>query len=86
MNLLQKSKNIFYTDDVFLTLDNLQIDKAIIEKSKNLICCKADFDWCDIGSFEVIERLVIAKKIVIPNINHLCLTFNKNLLKTKSTL
>lgn len=63
MKLIQKSKKFYITDDVFLTIPNLQIDKAIIEKSKNLLCCEAEFDWCDIGSFETIEYLISLRKI-----------------------
>ena len=63
MKLIQKSKKFYITDDVFLTIPNLQIDRAIIEKSKNLLCCEAEFDWCDIGSFETIEYLISLRKI-----------------------
>ena len=63
MKLIKKSKNLYITDNIFLTLPNLQIDKAIIEKSRNLLCCKAGFDWVDIGSFEVLKYLISVKKI-----------------------
>lgn len=84
---LIKINNKTYTPNKFFSnLDNLQIDKTIIEKSKNLLCCKADFDWCDIGSFEVIGQLIIARKIILPlQYSHL-LKCNNNFLKTISTL
>ena len=63
MKLIRKNHKVYTTDDVFLTIPNLQIDRAIIEKSKNLLCCKAEFDWCDIGSFETIEYLISLRKI-----------------------
>ena len=63
MKLIKKSKNLYITDNIFLTIPNLQIDRAIIEKSKNLLCCEAEFDWCDIGSFEVLKYLISVKKI-----------------------
>ena len=65
MKLIRTSKNFYATNNLFLELPNIQIDKAIVEKSKNLLCCKAEFDWCDIGSFNIIEHLVIAGKITI---------------------
>ena len=63
MKLIKKSHKVYTTDDVFLTIPNLQIDRAIIEKSKNLLCCKAEFDWCDIGSFEILKYLISLRKI-----------------------
>ena len=43
------------------------IDYAIIEKSKNLICIKANFDWYDVGSFQILNKLLNENKISLTN-------------------
>ena len=43
------------------------IDYAIIEKSKNLLCIKAHFDWCDVGSFQILNKLLNENKISLTN-------------------
>lgn len=40
-----------------MLITNTSIDYAIINKSKNLKCIKADFDWIDVGSFDSLKTL-----------------------------
>lgn len=49
-SLFAREFNHFYTN--FATLPSISIDKAISEKSKNLIMFEGDFGWSDIGSFD----------------------------------
>lgn len=38
-------------DDVYLGLENISIDYALIEKVKDLLVVPASFDWMDLGSY-----------------------------------
>ena len=59
------NKSFVFNYAVCEKISKKSIDYAIIEKSKNLLCIKAHFDWCDCGSFDVIKKLVDEKKIVL---------------------
>ena len=43
--------------DYFNSFKNAQIDKSFVEKSKNLTCIKANFDWHDVGSFDILNKI-----------------------------
>jgi len=49
------SKNF---NDAYLSLPNLAIDYALIEKVKNLLVVPAGFDWLDLGSFNDLAKVV----------------------------
>jgi mannose-1-phosphate guanylyltransferase / mannose-6-phosphate isomerase len=52
----------------FGTLPNVAIDVAISEKSDRLVTFPGDFDWSDIGSFDVLAEILMNKKD--PNPKH----------------
>ena len=80
------NKNIFITDNGFLKLTKTSIDKGIIEKIHNYLCCKINAEWYDIGSFETISILLQNHKIKLSNKNYFETNFAKNLLIAKSIL
>lgn len=85
--LIKYKQNEYIANELFYQTPNIQIDKAIIEKSNNILCLKANFDWSDIGTFDVIYELLKADKIKIPDEqNYLQNTFAKSFLKFKSSL
>ena len=43
---------------VYLSLDNIAIDYALIEKTKDLLVIPASFDWMDLGSFADMHQAV----------------------------
>ncbi len=47
----------------FSKLPNIAFDRAIIEKAQNIVCCIANFDWVDIGSFEKLTMLIEQGKV-----------------------
>ena len=51
--------------DCFNSFKSSQIDKCFIEKSKNIACIKANFDWCDVGNIEALEKMVENGKIIL---------------------
>ena len=48
------NNNILKIENEIKEYKSLSIDKAIIEKSKNINCLPVSFDWIDIGSFEML--------------------------------
>lgn len=54
---LQKASGPEY-DKVYLGLENISIDYALIEKVKNLLVVPASFDWMDLGSFADLHKAV----------------------------
>jgi len=45
-------------EKVYLSLENISIDYALIEKVKNLLVVPASFDWMDLGSFGDLHKAV----------------------------
>jgi len=80
------NKNIFITDNGFAKLTKISLDKGIIEKINNCLCCKLNAEWYDIGSFETIFILLQNHKIKLSNKNYFETNFAKNLLIAKSIL
>lgn len=64
-----KTGKIIEADEGCLSkVNSAQIDRTIIEHRqsyKNFACIKANFDWCDIGTMEILDRLRNTGKIVI---------------------
>lgn len=58
----------------FKKLPNIAIDYAITEKSKKVIAFEGDFDWSDIGSFDVLSE--IAEKHKNINTRHVSVDSN----------
>jgi mannose-1-phosphate guanylyltransferase len=60
--LLKQKTNIAFTksdneiNDIFSALPSISIDYALMEKSENVMVCKAIFEWDDIGSWDSLER------------------------------
>ncbi len=44
-------------DAVFASIEKISFDYAVVEKTKNLLCVKADFPWDDVGSWNAVGRL-----------------------------
>ena len=42
--------------EIFRDFTSISIDYALMEKSKNVMVCKAIFDWDDIGSWDSLDR------------------------------
>lgn len=82
----KQTKNILISDDSFLKLSKISIDKAIVEKSKNFVCYKTNFEWYDIGSFDIISRLINKNKITLSHKSYFEANLAKNLLINKSIL
>jgi len=59
-SLFEKDFDTFLKD--FQTLPSIAIDYAISEKSNKLITFEGDFDWSDIGSFDVLAEILGRKK------------------------
>lgn len=82
----KKQKDLYITNENFLELPNNQIDRIIIENSKNLVCCKARIKWFDVGSFNVLYTLFKDGKFSIPKeYYHLC-NFDNKFLRLMSNL
>ncbi len=58
----------------FKKLPNIAIDYAITEKSKKVIAFEGDFDWSDIGSFDVLSEIARRHKNV--NTRHVSVDSN----------
>ena len=37
---------------------SLDLDYAVIEKSRNIYCVKADYEWHDLGGFESLIKIL----------------------------
>ena len=48
--------------DVYSNLEKISIDYGILEKSKNVVCIKASFDWDDLGMWPAMERVFASDK------------------------
>ena len=48
----------------FNIIEKVPIDIAIVEKSKNLLCCKANFDWKDSGTWKNLFILLMEGNMV----------------------
>ena len=70
----------YFVGNDFCRIPDKQIDVAILEKSENLSCCLATFDWLDVGSFEVLEKLYFCGKIELPKKYYSLILFNKDLI------
>lgn len=55
--LLRSSTSNSY-ESVYLDLDNISIDYALIEKIKNLVVLPGTFDWLDLGSYADFSKAV----------------------------
>lgn len=44
-------KNNTFDFDLYNDLQEISIDQAVMEKSKNIVLIPADIDWCDLGSW-----------------------------------
>jgi len=51
-----KTKNDF--NDEYLKLENVAIDYALMEKTKDLLVLPASFDWMDLGSYQDLHKAV----------------------------
>lgn len=58
--LFEKGFDTFVKD--FNTLPAISIDYAVSEKSDRIITFEGDFDWSDIGSFDVLAEILKKKK------------------------
>ena len=45
-----------FEPDAFAALPNLSIDYAVMEKSDNVACVRATFDWSDIGTWQALSE------------------------------
>jgi len=43
-------------NDLFPQLKNISVDYGVLEKSKNILCISAKFDWDDVGSWSSLYR------------------------------
>ena len=43
---------------IFASLDKISFDYAVVEKTQNIACLKADFVWDDVGSWNALSRLI----------------------------
>ncbi|HOX10573.1 MAG TPA: mannose-1-phosphate guanylyltransferase/mannose-6-phosphate isomerase [Candidatus Moranbacteria bacterium] len=59
-SLFEKDYDTFLKD--FQNLPAIAIDYAIAEKSNKLITFEGDFDWSDVGSFDVLAEILGRKK------------------------
>ena len=68
----EKMKNgieiLYPSEKVFLQIKKTSIDYAIAEKSKNMCCISANFDWMDAGSWKSIAILQRHKQVYLPNL------------------
>lgn len=60
---LSTKKNIFkdklkLDEHSFTQIENVSIDYALMEKAQNIAVIPADFDWSDIGSWDVLNMLI----------------------------
>ncbi|NTW26994.1 MAG: mannose-1-phosphate guanylyltransferase/mannose-6-phosphate isomerase [Candidatus Moranbacteria bacterium] len=55
-SLFEKGFEVFLQD--YLKLDAVAIDYAISEKSDRMVTFEGDFDWSDIGSFDVLAEIL----------------------------
>ena len=44
-------------DTAFSALPNISIDYALLEKARNIVMARGDFEWEDIGSWEAVSRI-----------------------------
>lgn len=56
--LLKAAKNEAEFKKIYLNLDNISIDYALIEKVDNLLVVPATFDWMDLGSYADLHKAV----------------------------
>lgn len=65
---ISKKSTIFFQDNIenklkldresFSNLDNISIDYALMERTKNIVVIPADFGWSDIGSWDALSQLL----------------------------
>ncbi len=55
-NKISKTKNKKELEEVYLSLDAISIDYALIEKVDNLLVVPASFDWMDLGSYNDLHK------------------------------
>lgn len=68
------SPEIYQLKDLFLKdvtkayneVKSISIDYAIMEKSRNLLIYKAQFDWNDLGSWSALEDLSLQENTILP--------------------
>ena len=56
---------LYPSDEEFLQIKKTSIDYAIAEKSQNMCCISANFDWMDTGSWKSIAVLQWRKRVQI---------------------
>lgn len=49
-------EGMFYNKDILETIVPTAIEKALVEKTENLVCIEAAFSWNDIGQLEDLEK------------------------------
>lgn len=65
----QKGIEIVYpSEQEFLQIKKTSIDYAIAEKSQNMCCISANFDWIDAGSWESIAILQRSEHVYLANL------------------
>lgn len=52
---LKDNKNF---EKKYAKLADISVDYAIMERSRNVYCVKGKFDWCDMGSFGNLEKIL----------------------------
>lgn len=53
----EKAPKIFENVENFEKIESVPIDKTVIEKSKKVVVIPVDFNWSDIGSWEVFHKI-----------------------------
>jgi mannose-1-phosphate guanylyltransferase len=57
-NIIEVDNTIFITPEIMNEFENISIDYAVIEKSKELAIVETnDWEWSDLGSFEALKKL-----------------------------
>lgn len=44
-------------NSIYPKIENISIDYAIMEKTKDILCIEGEFGWCDVGSWESLEYI-----------------------------
>lgn len=66
---MQNGIEILYpSEKEFLQIKKTSIDYAIAEKSENMCCVSANFDWMDAGSWKSIAILQRGEQVYLPNL------------------
>ena len=59
---------LYPSEKEFLQIKKTSIDYAIAEKSENMCCVSANFDWMDAGSWKSIAILQRGEQVHLPNL------------------